>query len=311
MNFNKENINKYGLESLIKAYFLQKKLLSNSTINEFVTNSKGSDKAMRGDFESEEVVIKYLKNHDVPISIKAEEHGRINLGKQQVYTGVLDGIDGSSALADDPSSRCGTILSIATGLKPVYNDFFFTGITEYATDKIVYVENEKISAISFSEGGAFVQESSEFRHNLRGKIISVSIDDPTLYKYAKGVTEGMDKFAEFMNSTFTQPLSKHENKYKLGGQCSSGAMAIDLAEGKVDAVAQIVVKGVYEPPSLYVITKAIGGVAMNRRGEKIDKSYWEGGEREYIGLNEIDAHIFANSEYVAQEILKDINLNLK
>ncbi len=131
-----EKIAEIGFNSLKQAYYVQRKLLEEGTIGNLVSVGKGEDKATEGDWESEEAVINYLKKQNFPGRINSEEHGQINLGGD--YLAILDGIDGSNALVKDPHSRCGTILTIAENLNPKYDDFIFSGITEYVTNRIGY-----------------------------------------------------------------------------------------------------------------------------------------------------------------------------
>ena len=54
------DISGIAVNALREAYFTQRKLFEDGTIAEYVSKGKGEDKATRGDWESEEVVINYL-----------------------------------------------------------------------------------------------------------------------------------------------------------------------------------------------------------------------------------------------------------
>jgi hypothetical protein len=55
----------------------------------------------------------------------------------------------------------------------------------------------------------------------------------------------MDEIGDMMRSRFSNKLRE---RVQLSAENSSGAMCIDLITGDVDAVAQVVAKGVFEPP---------------------------------------------------------------
>ena len=86
---------------------------------------------------------KLSQSKKFPVRIISEEHGQIDIVNNPAYLAVLDGIDGSSGLVSNPRSRCGTMLAIADNLNPVYDDFIFSGITEFITNKIVYAAKNK------------------------------------------------------------------------------------------------------------------------------------------------------------------------
>jgi fructose-1,6-bisphosphatase len=127
-----------GIGALQKAYETQIALLGRGVIGEKVNTGVGSDVVLKGDWDSEEAVIKFFREEKFPARVIAEEHGQIDLVENPKYLVILDGVDGSSAMSANSRSRCGTMLEIAANLDPTYNEFIFAGITEYATYRIVY-----------------------------------------------------------------------------------------------------------------------------------------------------------------------------
>jgi len=296
-----QEITEICVNALKEAYFTQRRLLEDRTIADRA-ESHGEDQATKGDWESEEAVIKYLKDKEFPGRIIAEEHGEINVVKDPKYLAILDGIDGSSALVDNIESRCGTILTISDNLNPTYNDFIFSGITEYITDRICYGikgngvwmiddvgENEKERRLPKFHEKPFSNE----------RIIKIDCYD---VNYAPGVTEGLEKFKLFMKK---RVVDKLDGRMILRGGISSAAMCLDLLLGDVDALAQIVAKGVFEPPAMYFLTKELGGYSSDLEGKDLGVKKWGP-----VGMN-VDAAIFANSEEMGRTITDYLRIKQK
>ncbi len=286
-----------AIDSLKEAYLTQRKLFEAGTIAELVSVGRGEDKATRGDWESEAAIIEFLKSQYAPITLFSEEHGTTSLeNNHPKYFGILDGIDGSSALVKNPASRCGTMLTIADSLTPTYDDFIFAGITEYATNRIVYgIKGEGVFEIAFPE-----MRKKQLLPFLQKPFSSECIIKVDCYTsdYAPDITAGMDDFKRFMNQHVAEKLI---GKAKLEGAVSSAAMCLDLVAGNVDAVAQVVAKGVFEPPAMYVLTKELGGVATDLQGNDLRYKTWKP-----VGMN-INAALFSSSSAINAELIKLIN----
>lgn len=287
-----EQLTELGVNALKQAYFMQRKLFEEGSISELVAVGKGEDKATKGDWESEEAVIGYLKRNMFPGIIISEEHGQIELGNN--YLAILDGIDGSSALVRDPRTRCGTILTISNKLDHNYNDFIFSGITEYITNRICYgVKGNGVYLIEDVEKNEKQRKLPNFLNKDFSKDCIIKID---CYKtdYAEGITKGMNKFEEFMNENIVRYL---EGKMKLTGSITHSEMCIDLLLGEIDAVAHVVAKGVFEPPNLYLMTKELGGYASDLRGGGLESKEWKP-----VGMN-VDGAIFSSSASISSVII--------
>ena len=244
---NLKQIEVLGFYALEKAYKKQCKLSRDGTIGIRVSKGDGGDTSLRGDIESENEVIEILKRYNFPAIIYAEEHGIIQLSDNPRYLVVIDGFDGSSALAKNDNARGGTMLAIATNLNPQYEDFIFGGITDFSTNRIIcavkdkgaVVVNEKLEATKLEKF-----QLKQFNSKLR-----VHLDDPKYVgNYEEGITAQLDKIAEVVRKNFTLKL---EGKVKCSGLMSSGAMCMDLITGVVDAVCGVSAKGVFEQPSEY------------------------------------------------------------
>ncbi len=244
---------KLAIQALQEALKTQLKLSEQGTIAEIVP-TKGQDKATRGDWESEEAVISYLRKKQFPARVIAEEHGTLNLTKNPQYLFVLDGIDGSGGLVKNPQSRCGTMLSIAENLDPTYDDFIFGGLTEFTTQKIAYAEKFR--------GAYLIQNQEKTKINSNNLKLSnqspIHLDSTTFYQHQKGITQGLDEISRLVDETFYKPLTK-QGFTNFIGLSSSSSMCLDLLLGNVIAVGGVIAKGVFEPPAEYRLLKEIRG----------------------------------------------------
>ncbi len=283
----------FGINALRQAYFIQRRLLKEGTIADLVSVGRGEDRATKGDWESEEIVINYLKRENIPAKIITEEHGTIELGDK--YLVLVDGIDGSSQMVKNPNCRCGTIISIAENLNPRYEDFIFAAITEYVTKNIIYgVRGEGVFEIVYENGVEIKSRFPSFTKKTFSEITKVMVD---CYKadYAEGITEGMDKFEKFMNEHVVQYL---EGKVNVRGGISSGSMCIDLLSEDVDAVFNMVAKGVFEPPAMYLLTKELGGFGTDLNGNDLGEKQWKP-----VGMN-LDGALFSSSYEIGNKLIK-------
>jgi len=243
-----------GIEALKQAYLVQRKLLENNSIVEFVYKGRGLDKATRGDWESEEEIINFLIKENFPVRIISEEHGQIDITSSPKYLAVLDGIDGSSGLVTNQNSRCGTMLSIAYNLNPCYDNFFFGGLTEFSTGKIAYGIKDKGNYLIKDR---VIKKIESKERNFLNPKTKIHIDDKQFYPdFKESITSGIDEISSFVKKTFSDKL---KGKFDLSGIVSSSSMCLDLVEGKVDAVCGVIAKGVFEPPAEYRLVKEIGG----------------------------------------------------
>ncbi|MEK6830724.1 MAG: hypothetical protein AABX77_01725 [Nanoarchaeota archaeon] len=294
-----ENISEICVNALKQAYYIQKKLLEEKIIAELVSVGRGEDRATKGDWESEEVVISYLKKENFPGKIISEEHGQIDIIKNPGYLAILDGIDGSSGLVKNQETRCGTILTVSDSLKPTYDDFIFSGITEFVSDRIVYgLKGEGVWLIENVGKNEKITKLPNFQEKNKSfpeKIIKI---DCYNVSYADGITKGMNQFEEFMAE---KVVSKLEGKMKLTGSITHSEMCLDLLLGEIDAVAHVVAKGVFEPPNLYLMTKELGGWVSDLKGNDLRNREWKP-----VGMN-IDGAIFASSREIGRKIISYLN----
>jgi len=290
-----------GLDAIKAAYEKQVELSEEGTIGLKVSKGAGGDTSLKGDIESEQEVIKVLEKNNFPAIVYAEEHGIVKLSTDPKYLIVIDGFDGSSALAKNAKARGGTMLTIYSNLNPKYEDAIFGGITDFSTRRILIGSEE---GVYLNKSGAMKRlERLPVKH--LGPHIKMHLDDPKYWgEYEEGITSKLDKIEVVTRNHFTNKL---EDKVRFSGLGSSGAMCMDLVVGEVDAVGGVSAKGVFEQPTEYLILKKLGGVIVDYNGKDIGKNYWLK-DRELHKDNPVPS-LRASSPRLAKEIinyLKDL-----
>lgn len=307
MHYENGSVADIGLKALEAAYKRQLKLSNAGTIGLRVSKGAGGDTSLRGDIESETEAIRVLKENNFPCLVYAEEHSAwepIRIGdRNPEYLVVIDGFDGSSALAKNPRARGGTMLAIANTLNPKYSDFIFGGITDFSTNQIVYGLKRNGSFLRTYKGDSFdskqLQKLPERHFNSETK---VHLDDPKYWgEIQEGVTSGIDDIARVTREHFTTKLERYLEKENVSGLNSSGAMCLDLILGKVDAIGGVSAKGVFEQPTEYPIIACSGGVIVDYSGKDIGNNYWIK-DREKHRENPVPS-LRASSPQLAREIL--------
>lgn len=299
------DIEQIGINSLKAAFKKQNRLSKEKTIGTRVSKNAEGDTSLRGDIESEMEVIKVLKENKFPARIYAEEHGLINLSEKPRYLVVIDGFDGSSALAKDNKARGGTMLAISKSLNPRYIDFVFGGITDFSTNRIIYGLKDKGSFLynNLYKNNQNIQKIEKFPLNHFDSKTKMYVDDPKyIGNYEEGITSQLDEISSVVRKNFT---SKLEGRVELAGLISSGAMCMDLITGKVDTIGGISAKGVFEQPAEYVILKEVGGVITDYSGEDIGRNYWLKDRR--LHKEYPIPSLRASSQQLAREIIKYLN----
>ncbi len=299
------NLEDIGFECLRAAYQKQIALSNEGTIGIRVSKGAGGDTSLKGDIGSEEEVIKVLKKYNFPAIIYAEEHGILELSKKPEYLIVIDGFDGSSALAKDRKARGGTMLAIANNLNPKYEDFIFGGITDFSTNRIIYgLQNKGVFLYSnLDKDIKEIKKIEKFSVRHLNSKTRIHLDDPKYWgDYAEGITSQIDSIAKVTRENFTNKL---EGKVRLSGLNSSGAMCLDLALGDVDAVCGVSAKGVFEQPSEYPILKQLGGNITDYSGKDIGENLWL--EDRKIHKNNPTPSLRASSQQLAKEIINYLN----
>jgi len=252
---NLETIQRVGIAALKKAYRVHEEL-GDSGI-ELLKKNQFGDTALRADVEVEEAVLSVLRDSGLPITVFSEEHGKVQLGEETQYTGVLDGIDGSSWYKSERGKgRYGTMFAIFAGKDPTYGDYQFSGIMEHATKRLFYAVKGK---------GAFIMDVQT------GAIIPIHTAQATALD--KGTRVHIDEYWEINRQTFLSKLQGYNvQKYN---RCSSVHYA-NVAMGQADLALECTRKGNLEIAAAHGLIVEAGGDMISLDGDKVaDKKFLE------------------------------------
>ncbi len=248
---------------------------------QIVAKNQFGDTAVKADIECEKAIINLLISRAVPIKIISEEHGTFVIGENPIFTGVLDGLDGSSVYKKARGvGRYGTMFAIFSGLNPTYNDYLFSGTMEHSVDKLCY---------STKDGGSFMISGGKKNPiSCNGK---KELDrDGLIY---------IDEYFEINRNTFSKPLAGYNTKY-AGSSCVYYA---DVASGEADMALECTRKGNLEIAVAHGLIRGSGGVMLTLDGEKIDdKKYLEFGQEESVQV------ITAATLELARDLLRHIKV---
>jgi len=245
---NLETVQRVGIAALKNAYKVHEKLGDDG--KELLKKNQFGDTALRADVEVEEAVLSVLRDSGLPITVFSEEHGKVQLGEKTQYTGVLDGIDGSSWYKSERGKgRYGTMFAIFAGQDPTYGDYQFSGIMEHATKRLFFAVRGK---------GAFIMNV------LTGKITSIHTAKTTAFD--KKTRIHVDEYWEINRQTFLSKLQGYNvQKYNL---CSSVHYA-NVAMGQADLALECTRKGNLEIAAAHGLISEAGGEMISLKGEKI------------------------------------------
>ena len=97
-------------------------------------HARSSDISTKADVAVSKVIVKYLKERNVPAILLTEELGQTNSGEKQDYTVVVDDIDGTKNYQQDRGRKilpyC-TLIAAFEGTQPKYSDILFAAVMEH------------------------------------------------------------------------------------------------------------------------------------------------------------------------------------
>lgn len=253
----------------LKRSYVSHQELGTKGLEEIKQNQFG-EKALKADWEAEEVVIKTFEEYGIPITIISEEHGRVELGT--AFLGILDGLDGTNRyrafMTGDRRARYGTMFGIFKSTNPSYDDYLTSGVMEHPTKRLVFASKDKgafIVNIDNDERSAIkVSSARRFDNKIR-----ILVDYyPSEYEFHRTVIKPyVDKLEGFDFRTLR----------------SSEAHYVDLASGEADLVFECTRKGNLEIAVAYGLVTEASGVIITADGSSIGlRKYFEFGQREYI-----------------------------
>ncbi len=259
-----DKVKKIGNLALESAYGIVQEL-GVSGIEEFRQNQYG-DIALRGDIEAEEAVLNILRQNKLPIKVISEEHGVTVIGENPLYTGILDGLDGSGVYKKDRlRGRYGTMFAIYKGTDPTYDDYLYGGIIEHVSRKLYFA--------SKGEGSWVIENRKQKPLRCSG---STQLDNKSRL-YAD--TNFDEVYKTDIVSTFLMPLKD----YDIECMRSSAVHYADLSASNVDGVIEVTRKGNLEIAVAFPLIKEAGGVIVDGNGQSLEnKKYNEFGQKDHL-----------------------------
>lgn len=248
-------------DALTKTHELHNTIGASGT-HEVRKNAHG-DTALRLDIEAEEAVLATVRTAGLPVTVHSEEHGVVQLGpRPSIYTGMLDGLDGSSVYKREPGNGgYGTMLAFYAGKRPRYRDYLAAGIMDHGSGNLLLVTQGREVSIISREGTRCTTKTSGAQHLRHGSRYFV------------------DTYFEVNRETFEKPLTGY------APQClgSTAMHYVALITGTSDLVLECTRKGNLELAVAYPLVKAAGGVIVGLDGEDIaNESFHAFGQRSHV-----------------------------
>ncbi|PIP23730.1 MAG: hypothetical protein COX90_02075 [Candidatus Nealsonbacteria bacterium CG_4_10_14_0_2_um_filter_38_17] len=247
---------------------------------ETVQKNQFGENSLRMDVEAEKVIIDAFLKARIPIRIKSEEHGTVEIGEEPTCLGVLDGLDGSGVYRKARGKgRYGTMFGIFSNLDPCYDEYLFSGIMEHTTNRLFFSSKGKGSFMVVNGIKRPIKCSGALR---LGKQTRIYIDE--------GVESNKTLFSKRLGGF---------NTFYLG---SSAVYYADMASGNADLVLECTRKGSLEIAVAYGLIRESGGVMVTMDGNDL-------GGRKYLSFGQ-DTHIpvvTASTSQLAQDLIDYVN----
>lgn len=240
-----------------------------------IQKNQHGETALAADIACERAVLDTLKRRNVPITVHSEEHGIVVFGNQ--YTGVLDGIDGTSVYKGTRcTGRYGTMFAIFEGDNPSYDEYLACGVMEHVANTLflgvrgrgaVRIKGEEISPIHVAG------------------ITALRRDDPIL----------IDHYWEMVRKTFATPLKD----FLQPATGSSAISYVSVASGDAGLALECTRKGNLEIAVAYGLIKEAGGVMVTLDGNDIGREkYLVFGQSEHVPI------ITASTKILADDLMR-------
>jgi len=247
MNFNP--ISKAIFDGLLSAYQNHKKLGEEGKTKD--KENRFGDMALRGDVEAEEHILYSLKNlserENYRIICKSEELGENELNPEGTkdFFAVFDGLDGSSNYLKGGEFGYGTMVAVASGENPKYEDFVVAGEAMMEEGKIILaVKNE----------GVFVYDvaKEEFTNLSKFKNDEVFSDSKTLG-----------------NKYFPEEIKAYGDKPWIMTGSTAWSIFSMCTDSRFNGLIEATRKKNLEQPVLYLMITELGGVMVDENGKSI------------------------------------------
>lgn len=224
------------------------------------------EQVLKGDMETEEAVLKSLEESGLPIRVVSEEHETTDLSTKPELLGILDGIDGSSQYREGVGKlRYGTMLGIAAGVKPRYNDYLFSGIMEHSTNRLW---------IGIKDQGSFLVNPDGNRIQIHTSSKTVFDDSTQIYSMSP----------EY-NDTARKYLTELVRKFKTQLPFSEAIALADIASGETDLAVEATRKGNIEQMIAFGLITEAGGIMVDKDNKSIgNQRFLKWGQKESVLL---------------------------
>lgn len=224
-----------------------------------IRKNEHGDTAFRADIKCEEAVLKSLREMNISIRVISEEHGDISIGKNPLYLGALDGIDGSSVYKKARGvGRYATMFAIFDGTDPKYNDYLVCGIMEHTTKHLLVAIKDQGVCMVADDG--------------KGKPLYTSGKEKLIPKDTK----------IYIDTYFPQNRNFFESKLTEFNPVCTGCSAVhytDVANGSWDIALECTRKKNLEIAVAFGLIKEAGGVMTDADGNLLDnQKYFQFGQ---------------------------------
>lgn len=252
-NWQTKEIEKISVDALSAAY--QRVVSLGSLGEKTVEKNQFGDTALQADVEAEEAIIEVFRSKDVPVEILSEEHGKQNLGNNQQFLAVLDGIDGSGWYKKDrKTGRYGTMFGIFNSTDPRYGEYIFCGIVEHTTNRLLYATKGNGSFVIDLLSGEKRKITTSGQTVLDKERITIEVDE-----------EPNNAWFTLIKDSFLAKLSE----YRRPHLAATSAHYVDLASGACGLVLECTRKGNLELGVGFGLVKEAGGVIVDLNGKDI------------------------------------------
>lgn len=267
-------ITEIGIQALRAAKVVHDELGENGLVT-VPSPNQFNERVLKVDLESERTVLEILRESNLPLKVFSEEYGKVDLRKDPEFLGTLDGMDGSSQFeAGRGILRYATMLGIAFGTDPNYEDYVFSGIMEHPTNKLW---------IGVRGQGSFLVDPD-------GNRTQICTSSKTVFDGSAKVYSMQPEY----NATSSKYLTGFVRKFQAQIPWSAAIEYVDIASGKFDLGVEATRKDNLEQMIAFGLIKEAGGVMVDIDNRSIgDQRYLEWGQRESLLLVTAATHELA------------------
>lgn len=243
------------------------------------------DMALRADVEAEEKLFESLKSlaekENLHIICRSEELGDqdVNPDGTKTYFAVFDGLDGSGNYLKNSEFGYGTMVAIAEGPDPKYEDFFVAGEAMMEEGEIlIAVKNEAV--YEFSADSQKSDKLAKFDAN-----------------------EAFDDSKTLANKYFPEELKAYGSKPWIMTGSTAWSIFSIASDTRFNGLIEVTRKKNLEQPILYLVATTLGGVMVDGKGDSIGSKNFKSWGQDRDGEEFL---ITAKNIKIASQILAEI-----